>query len=90
MSETLKLRKALSEHSKFIDSLFGSPARNTELFDHDLPHKPPVDVEPAEALNCFLRKNPSYERFRKELSEVRDPEMKYSFVEELWNKLREE
>lgn len=87
VSETLKLQKAQREYRKFIQGLSVCRARHTRLFERDPDFEPCVKVAPAEALNCFLRENPSYKPFRKDLGNARGDKDDFLFVKELWNRL---
>jgi hypothetical protein len=90
MSETHELDKARHAFRKFLQDLHAWQPTCTGLFERDRDVEPFVEVERSGALDCFLRKYPTYERFRDELAEVRRGEQTFFFIQKLWKKACEE
>ena len=90
MSEALELQRAKHEFRQFIRRPSASQARNTGPGETDSEAPRTVDIPRADALNCFLRKRPHFERFRAELAKVRAQQQTFTFVAELWEKENEE
>ena len=93
MSETnvknaRELQTAIADYKKFLRFFEASP-KTTSLgrFDRDKNVKI-CQVDWTVALKCFLGENPSYKRFRNNLSKVRRDESPFRFNEELWNERR--
>jgi hypothetical protein len=86
MSETRELDKVRYEFKEFLKDLHAFPTTSTAPYERDSVDKPFVTVSRAAALNCFLGKHPSYERFRDDLSEVRRDAEKFDFNKEKWDK----
>ena len=86
MSETHELEKARHRFRKFLQDLDACPPTCTGLFERDVDVKAFVEVDRRDALNCFLRENPSYETFRDHLSQVRGSVQKFVFNEKSWKK----
>jgi hypothetical protein len=64
MSENLEKQRAIHEFGNLQVRLFASQARNVEIGGRDAPLDLGIPVKSQEVLDCFLRKNPHYERFR--------------------------
>jgi hypothetical protein len=90
MSETHEVERARYKFRKFVQGLDACRATSTELFGRDCDAKPFVAVDRTEALDCFLRKYPAYERLRHQLAEVRRGQQKFFVDQELWKKACEE
>jgi hypothetical protein len=68
MSEKLERDRAIHEFGSLEVRLFATQARMTELGGRDAPINLGVPVKSQEVLDCFLRKNPHFERFRDALA----------------------
>jgi hypothetical protein len=68
MSENLERQKATHEFRSLEVYLFATQARMVELGARDDPIDPGIPVKSQEVLDCFLRKNSRYERFREALA----------------------
>ena len=90
MSETYESEHAKHLFDTFLQNLDACQPSCTGLYNPDLPVEPSVKVDHTDALDCFLRKNPSYERFRNDLAEVRRSVKWFTFNNALWKKLCEE
>ena len=65
MSEQLEQRKALNELDEFIRGLLPEYAKNVRLGEPDAPFQAgDVLVHRAVVVDCFLKANKEYERFR--------------------------
>jgi hypothetical protein len=84
MSEVYECEKARHRYLKFLQDLDACQPKFTRLFEPDSHVEEFVEVERTEALNCFLRKYPSYERFRDELAKVRRDVRTFLFNPESW------
>jgi len=90
MFATHEREKARHSFDTFLQNLDACPPSCTRLYEPVLPVEPFVEVDRTDALDCFLRKNPSYERFRDDLAEVRRSVKWFTFNNALWKKLCEE
>jgi hypothetical protein len=86
MSEIHEREKARYRFRQLLQELFAWQPTCTAPYEGDCDATPFVEVDRADALNCFLRKYPAYERFREELAEVRRSEQKFFLNPELWRK----
>lgn len=90
MSETHECEKARHLFCEFLHELDACQPTCTGLYGTDSLTEDPINVDRADATNCFLRKNPTYERFRGDLSQVRQGIDRFTFKKTLWNSLCEE
>lgn len=90
MSETHECEKARHLFRKFLQNLDACQPTCTGLYETDSIVEPFVEVDRAHATDCFLRKNPSLERFRGNISKVRQGINRFTFKTALWNNLCEE
>ena len=89
LSEELELQRALSDCGKFLIDM--SPPQASRDSIGGEPERPPrrrITVNRSDALDCFLKGNPKFERFRPRLSEVRSEEPTFTFDEAKWNQAR--
>jgi hypothetical protein len=70
-SQQLELQRAKSEYRKFHTYLSASQAKFVPLGGHDAPSVVPIEMKRQEVLDCFLKRNPQFERFRAQLAEFR-------------------
>jgi hypothetical protein len=82
MSETYEREKAKHLFCQFLRERDAWQPTCTGPNEPDSPAEPFVEVDRAYATDCFLRKNPSYERFWGDLSEVRQGIDKFTFKPE--------
>ena len=80
MSEKHQLEKARYEFRQFTRRFTAFRARNTSLFEKDLPPQPFVQVTSSQALDGFLRAMPEFTKLREDITRQSD----FFFVEQLW------
>jgi hypothetical protein len=90
MSEIHEREKAKHLFRQFLHELDAFPPACTGPNEPDSRVEEFVTVSKADAIDCFVRKNPSGERFRDDLSEVRQGEDNFTFKTALWNRLCKE
>jgi hypothetical protein len=87
LSERLELDQIKHLFRMFLQNLNACPPSCAGMYEPDLPVEPSVNVDRSDALDCFLRKNPSYERFRDDLTKVHHSVKWFTFNKSLWNSI---
>ncbi len=90
MSETHEREKARHSFRTFLQELDACPPTCTGPNAPDSRVEAFVEVDRSQATDCFLRRNPSYERFRDDLRKVRQGIGRFRFKMALWSGLCEE
>ena len=77
--------KARHDFPRIRCALVAGRLRWTGLNKPEPPYESSIHVSPSDALDCFLRRDPSYERFRDELAQMCQHVKTFSFKREAWN-----
>jgi hypothetical protein len=85
---SIEVQKARDDYLNFLQNLDACKPSCTGLYETDKTVPDFEEVDRMDALNCYLRKNPSQEQFRDELATVRNGVKFFTFITASWNALQ--
>ncbi|MCX7427831.1 MAG: hypothetical protein NTW96_19660 [Planctomycetia bacterium] len=79
-----ELTRARRKYGEFIRHFSVDKASHTTFTHRTPPRRPFIQVKRAQALERFLRENPSFAKFREQLSVMYAEIRSFAFDKELW------